>query len=110
MNKSYRSIWNEKVGTFVAVAETSMARGKRVLAARYATRKAVKKPLTRSSVRAETLARSLPCLRRPALALPLLYCLAARVPGRRAAVSQPAQVDRVTALPLYWRTRVRNGH
>ncbi|MBC8638687.1 hypothetical protein IAG25_17870 [Caballeronia sp. EK] len=29
MNKSYRSIWNEKVGTFVAVAETSMARGKK---------------------------------------------------------------------------------
>ncbi|WP_370653349.1 ESPR-type extended signal peptide-containing protein [Caballeronia sp. Lep1P3] len=28
MNKSYRSIWNEKVGTFVAVAETAMARGK----------------------------------------------------------------------------------
>ncbi len=29
MNKSYRSIWNEKAGTFVAVAETAMARGKR---------------------------------------------------------------------------------
>ncbi|WP_284507176.1 ESPR-type extended signal peptide-containing protein [Caballeronia sp. ATUFL_M2_KS44] len=29
MNKSYRSIWNEKVGTFVAVAETTMARGKK---------------------------------------------------------------------------------
>jgi hypothetical protein len=29
MNKSYRSIWNEKVGTFVAVAETAMARGKK---------------------------------------------------------------------------------
>ncbi|WP_075644239.1 ESPR domain-containing protein [Caballeronia cordobensis] len=29
MNKSYRSIWNEKVGTFVAVAETAMACGKK---------------------------------------------------------------------------------
>jgi len=29
MNKSYRSIWNEKVGTFVAVAETAMSRGKK---------------------------------------------------------------------------------
>jgi trimeric autotransporter adhesin len=29
MNKSYRSIWNEKVGTFVAVAETAMASGKK---------------------------------------------------------------------------------
>ena len=29
MNKSYRSIWNEKVGTFVAVAETAVARGKK---------------------------------------------------------------------------------
>jgi hypothetical protein len=31
MNKTYRSIWNEQTGTFVAVSENAAARGKKAL-------------------------------------------------------------------------------
>lgn len=38
MNKSYKSIWNESLGTYVAAAETAVSGGRRVSSGRRARR------------------------------------------------------------------------
>ena len=38
MNKSYKSIWNETLGTYVAAAETSTSSGRKVSSARKSRR------------------------------------------------------------------------